>query len=138
LKRGKSKMSKHLFKLKNNGKTVGYLEIYQDGIVRLEYDRTSCPWVHTGWPYHLQGFLKEQKVTSVHPFVTKDKNNKDVFAGDKIKFLTPTMMRSTKGIVTWYEKLMGWIVLESEKDEKWSLYSVHDIELIEDTTEKEN
>jgi len=114
----------HLFRIKKDGKCVGY-----------------CHWTEDwGWKY-FNDLIPENEYThfiaaptglTAHPFVCEDKNGKKVFGGDKIKFKTPAMLRETKGIVVWYKNLMGWITKEIEKDENWSLYAVYDIELIED------
>lgn len=56
-------MNEHLFKLKKDGKTVGYMCI-KDGCVST----CSDPW------------------DIAHPFVTKDKHGKDVFAGDRVNW----------------------------------------------------
>jgi len=65
------------FKLKNDdGKTVGYLLLKLGTIfwkTRYECDEWTCnPEFAFDW-------------ASIHPFVTKDKNHKDVFEGDKVR-----------------------------------------------------
>lgn len=68
----------HLFKLKKDGKTVGYCEWTED-------------W---GWKYYndlnpeskFTHFMVAQTGLTAHPFVCKDKNSKDVFANDPIWF----------------------------------------------------
>lgn len=116
----------HLFKLKKDGKTVGYLELYQDGNLRLEYNKASCPWVHTGWPSHLRKFLNEEKVTSIHPFVCKDKNKKDVFADDKVDSI------GNHCLVMWHKVLLRWCLWHIEGDYYFSAVSKREFELIEE------
>ena len=113
-------MTKHLFKLKEDGKTVGLIELYQNGNLRLQYDGTSCPWTHICWPQHLSKFLEEKKVTSTHPFVCKDKNGKDVFAGDRIKRVPyegdpnpkPYQTEGRTGTVAWHHGFLQWCFLD--------------------------
>lgn len=69
-------MTEYLFKLKKDGKTVGYCEWTED-------------W---GWKYFndlnpenkFTHFMVAQTGFTAHPFVTK-KNDKDIFAGDRIR-----------------------------------------------------
>ena len=71
------KAMEHLFKLTKDSKTVGY-----------------CKWTEDwGWKYYndlepeneFTHFLVAQTGFTAHPFVTKDKNGKDVFEGDSVK-----------------------------------------------------
>ncbi len=77
------KMIEHLFKLKKDGKTVGYLCI-KDGCIST----CSDPW------------------DTAHPFVTKDKNGNDVFEGDKM--LSKDKLRKYE--VAWNEKRCNWFL----------------------------
>ena len=84
-------MNKHLFKLKKDGKTVGYCKLikYRDPLDSIRR------WV--GWGYSKNGKNWGQHIISfdiAHPFVTKDKNGKDVFAGDKVKGIVPDISSS--------------------------------------------
>ena len=70
----------HLFKLKKDGKTVGYSTLIK------YYDPLDNSRHWTMWGYSKNGKKWiQQRITfdTAHPFVTKDKNGKDVFAGDK-------------------------------------------------------
>ena len=67
---------KNLFKLKKDGKTVGYLELF----VRTPYGYPVLWFRNKEW--HSGNNVQAD---SVHPFVTKDKNGKDVFAGDTVR-----------------------------------------------------
>jgi hypothetical protein len=86
----------HKFKLKKDGKTVGYLEIFaEDGEVVFRkdlIDDMDCDI----WEQGICDF------DTAHPFVTKDKNGKDIFAGDSLK--------SGKRIikVVWDEEYLQW------------------------------
>lgn len=77
----------HLFKLKEDGKTVGYLKI-QGGILQGSIDGLDWHYITNQNPAGDLMLSNEQWVhffDTAHPFVTKDKNGKDVFEGDKIK-----------------------------------------------------
>ncbi len=77
-------MNEHRFKLKKDGKTVGY----------LKYDkyRPDCngdldvygKFIGDGDDKWCEGVTPE--FDAMYPFVTKDKNGNDVFAGDSVKF----------------------------------------------------
>lgn len=73
---------KHLlFKLKKDGKTIGYCKLlkYHDPL------DSSRHWA--GWGYSKNGTNWGQRIISfdtAHSFVTQDKHGKDVFAGDKV------------------------------------------------------
>ena len=66
-------MNEHLFKLKKDGKTVGYLKLAKGWtqFQHLDFDNWYYPCDFT-WD-------------TAYPFVTKDKNGKDVFARDRIR-----------------------------------------------------
>lgn len=71
----------HLFKLKKDGKTVGYYRFapYRDeGDMELQMRIDGKEWWSSGDMLDFD---------SIHPFVTKDKNGKDVFADDEITFV---------------------------------------------------
>lgn len=73
----------NLFKLKKDGKTVGYLEL----LVRTPYGYPVL-WfrdlgrLDEGREWHSGNNVQAD---SIHPFVTKSKDGKDVFADDEIK-----------------------------------------------------
>lgn len=124
-------MSKHLFKQEKDRKTVGYLELYQDGNVRLEWKEVSCPWTHNNWPYHLQEFLKKQKVTSIRSFVCKDKNGKDVWRYNGVwyhrKGFQPLRCVALASFENWV-----WVYSKSGPTYYWHHPIPQDIELIEE------
>ena len=67
----------HLFKLKKDGETVGYLGIANNGKTGgLVFSLSGDLWNHITQEGQLPQF------DSAHPFVCKDKNDKDVFADD--------------------------------------------------------
>jgi len=78
-------MDNHLFKLKKDGKTVGYARIMPSiqGDFHLyvvkSHRKTLQRWRASS--------RKCIEADSIHPFVTKDKHGKDVFAGDEITFV---------------------------------------------------
>ena len=65
-------MNEHLFKLKKDDKTVGYLKLAAGWTQFQILGRND-------WYYPC-----DMKWTSAHPFVTKDKNGKDVFGDDPV------------------------------------------------------
>jgi hypothetical protein len=114
---------KHLFKLKNdNGKTVGYLLLKCGTIfrkTRYKCDEWTC---NTEFAFDW---------ATAHPFVTTDKNGKDVFEGDKIYVFNKCPVR-----VIWSATHRGWAVqlVENPKGLPMSMSSFYprDTELIED------
>lgn len=72
----------HLFKLKKDGKCVGYLRI-KDGKVWWKYTEYEKA-VALCW-YNV-GVGKTIKFDTAHQFVTKGKNGKDVFIDDFVWF----------------------------------------------------
>lgn len=104
----------HLFKLKNDEKkTVGYLLLKCGAIfwkTRYVCDEWTCN----------QEFAFEW--STAHPFVIKDKNNKEVYAGDK----------TNKGIAI--ASLKDWVLTYTKDDSTyhWHINIKADIELIED------
>lgn len=98
-------MNERLFKLKKKGKTVGYL-IITEGAIYIQYAEKGKP--SGGYFGILRGF---PVFDSIHPFVTKDKNGKDVFAGDKIKAIISDISSSflTGKIVPHENPLSCWM-----------------------------
>jgi len=89
----------NLFKLKKDGKTVGYLE-FKDGkfIYSNEDSSYVSPYLISIWKGKVFSFSApaygssyyehdECEYDSIHPYVTDDKNGDKVFAGDRISFL---------------------------------------------------
>lgn len=114
-------MNEPLFKLKKDGKTVGYCKLlkYRDPLDSVRHWR--------GWGYSKNGKNWEQQIITfdtAHPFVTKDKNGKDVFAGDKVK------AGSWEFEVIWQKYGYG---LKGIKHGWWRQFNeFEDIELIEE------
>ena len=106
----------HLFKLKKDGKTVGYLKL-ADGWT--QFQRVG----RDDWYYPC-----DFKWISAHPFVTKDKNGKDVFAGDKLQ--SKDGLRKYE--VAWNERQCNWFL--RGLNSAWAVDSPtwKDYELIED------
>ena len=118
----------HLFKLKKDGKTVGYCKLikYRDPL------DSSRHWV--GWGYSKNGKNWGQHIISfdiVLPFVTKDKNGKDVFAGDKMQ----SKDRLRKYEVVLNERQCNWFLRGLSTSWAVNEPTWKDYELIED---KEN
>ena len=56
-----------------------------------------------------------------HLFVTKDKNGKDVFAGDKVKYQKDIGGKTGNYIVEWYTPKAGYILSGIDKEvELWN------------------
>jgi hypothetical protein len=120
-------MTEHLFKLKRAGKTVGYLEL-----------RIKTPHGYPVLWFRNLGRLDEGRewhsgnniqADSIHLFVTKDKNGKDVFAGDEVDSM------SNRCLVMWHKVMFQWCLWHIEGDYYFgSLGSEQVIELIEDKT----
>ena len=98
---------KHLFKLKKDGKTVGYLELR----IRTQYGYPVL-WFRNlgrldeGREWHSGNNIQAD---SIHPFVTKDKHGDDVFAGDSVK--------SGKLVLTivWGESNLRWMAQQEDE-----------------------
>jgi hypothetical protein len=73
---------------------------------------------------------------TAHPFVTKDKNGKDVFDGDRIRGFCVLWKRGVEGEVNWDELTFTYCVPDTITPKgKMAIRMLSDIELIED---KEN
>lgn len=109
----------HLFKLKKGEKTVGYLKIKGNTYYRQAKGRWSC------WRLDFD---------TAHPFVCKDKNDKDVFMNSPITALCPDMSSERiKGCIVPNQNPLGCLMF------KWSdgLYPAPDLKDIELLEEKE-
>lgn len=120
----------HLYELKKDGKTVGYCEWTED-------------W---GWKYYndlesenkFTHFMVPQIGLTVHPFVTKDKNGKDVFAGDKVNYVgNKAIIKQNDGDFGYHLEFMDLPAMESIKTGRKVTNNLYremckDIELIED------
>ena len=125
----------HLFKLKKDGKTVGYLKINPEGkwdeLHPMEDKFMFRPIgeAHKGKWYCI-GY-KCLDFDSIHPFVTKDKNGKDVFEGDRVYVFDKVACK-----VIWSSTHRGWAVQLCENPEglpmSMSSFYPKDIELIKD------
>jgi len=116
----------HLFKLKKDGKTVGYLELQG-----FQYPYPDHKPMFCGVRFQRVGEKNwgktEMEWDSAHPFVTKDKNGKDVFDADEIK------MFSRQYKVVWDKREFGWYLQDEYKAKfKLSYNNINHIELIED------
>lgn len=128
----------HLFKLKKDGKTVGYAHINHYGQLMFRLPNESDWWCKDKfWELMRVKYGFGIPPCSYHPFVTKDKDGKDVFAGDIVKVyfgeLPSTLTAKAKIIYSHCQFMAGGIEEDNNKG-PWSLDSKH-IELIED---KEN
>ena len=113
----------HLFKLKKDGKTVGYLKIANNGKKSgLVFSLSGDIWSHVTQ----EGMLPQ--FDTAHPFVTKDKNGNDVFAGDEV--VSSDGLRKYK--VTWDERRCRWWLCGVDKAWAVNEPAWEDYELIED------
>lgn len=125
-------MTEYLFKLKKDGKTVGYLQISEEVDTLSTTDPMAVYIKKIGgeWRTYELDCGRPYKVIfdTAHPFVTKDKNGKDVFAGDKV--------RSKDGLreyrVTWDERRCRWWLWGIDKAWAVNEPAWKDYELIED------
>lgn len=149
----------HLHKLKKDGKTVGYEHHIQEDLIKgkliiiehkmpysevwfdaLEISRSDSQYegdlgVLSNWIDH------DEKC----PFVTKDKNGKDVFKGDEV-LVYRGKVNIGEGYVDFNERFLWWVVNNSNQDndreapQDWSQRTLCDvdIELIEDKENENN
>lgn len=120
----------HLFKLKKDGKTVGYLRFAK---YRPQSNNDLCVQskcvICNGTEWNDGDTLDYD---SIHPFVCKDKNGKDVFANDCCH------SGYADGYIRWSEAELAWIF--EWDDKRGDTHSVRvsklpDIELIEESQE---
>ncbi len=124
-------MNEHLFKLKEGGKVVGYLKIDR-GLVCWKTTTLSAALNETWHTVHNSARID---FDTAHPFVTKDKNGKDVFAGDMVSFVLAEGFGVTGryiGIVYYCEKRLAFCVNALPAWDVRIKYNCSDIELIED------
>ncbi len=94
----------NLFKLKKDGKTVGYLKI-EDGDI---WFRGSGIW------YRFRSYLGVTGFDEALPYVCDDKNGDKVFAGDKV--IRKDLISPHKGIVTYRPNHADYIILKDRYD----------------------
>lgn len=102
-------MNELLFKLKRDGKTVGYMKINPKG----KWDKLHP--MEDKFMFRPIGLAHENKwycigfrcldFDSIYPFVTKDKNGKDVFADDTLR--VPTANKGVRHCKVHWDKY-GW------------------------------
>ena len=117
----------HLFKLKKDRKTVGYCKWTEDW--GFTYSLTS----DFDKPFHHFAVAQTKGITA-HPFVAKDKNGKDVFAGDRIKYRSPDIDELCEDEKEILEASIagGFYVYDVEGTDFVEASKFEDIELIED------
>ncbi len=122
-------MTKLLFKLKKNGKTVAYSRFTKSW--GWEYSPTSDfakPFTH---------YAVAQSGITAHPFVCRDKNGKDVFEGDRVIANKGETIGEHEGIVVYRPKFADYVIVKDDYDveEGYGNYGLHqkEFELIEDT-----
>lgn len=114
---------KHLFKLKKDGKTVGYEK-------RAQYRPSDDNLVIFSSFNGIEWFENEltNGYNSAHPFVATDKNGKDVFEGDEIVSNKDDPILEVKGVVKYRSRFADYII---EGTQRYGIKNT-DIELIED------
>ncbi len=120
-------MTEHLFKLKKDGKTVGYLKL--SGKIWWKINRS---WIEIDPQKGCSEFFEDDNGwDTAHPFVTKDKHGKDVFEADKVYVFGKAPCK-----VIWSATHRGWAVQLVENPEglpmSMSSFYPKDIEIIED------
>jgi hypothetical protein len=142
-------MTELLFKLKKDGKTVGYLELVGNvPSPKTAAERPLTAIAGLRW-YNAQKTIMairdiEIQWDSAHPFVTKDKNGKDVFANDNVYLSEYTEFAAGGEVkhaaikleceIQWQQKYCRWICFweDSEDGPSYVLIRPKHIELIED------
>lgn len=134
-------MNEHLFKLKREGKTVGYL-LLEDGFLQASTNGKNYFYVQAQSPaggllIYPSNNLFWLDYDTAHPFVTKDNSGKDVFADDKIKALyfwpDAKKPQTITGKVGWRDETLNWVLYHTPNTPECAfLWQLHDIELIED------
>ena len=116
----------NLFKLKKDGKTVGYLKI-EDGRVWIR--DTEHIWRHYGCADYIHISFDETL-----PYVTDDKHGEKVFAGDKVNYKCCGGFNIV-GIAcfVWNEDVLGWALQDDKRPQPFYYgidFDSDDIELI--------
>ena len=125
-------MTEHRFKLKKDGKMIGYMQISEevDTLSTTDPMAVFIKKVNGEWRTYEFDCIRHYKVifNSIHPFVTLDKNGNDVFAGDGL--LSKDELRKYK--VTWDERRCRWWLCGIDK--AWAVNEPiwEDYTLIED------
>jgi len=126
---------KYLYKLKLNGKTVGYMK----WVDRLDGKGTRITGM---WVYSPNRTLKYSKdnpwlprltvlVDTIHAYVTDDKNGKPVFVGDRIRMYFREGMHEN-GYVE-YDSESFRFVFRGPDNETYGFCTEENIELIEES-----
>lgn len=117
---------KHLFKLKKDGKTVGYYRFdkapYDETVMELQQSRDGG----ISW----QSSIDRITYDEILLYVTADKNGEPVFAGDKVNY-KPEFLGWITGIIKWQDKLACYVV-EWNNGTQVSYDGSKNIELIKD------
>jgi hypothetical protein len=115
------------FKLKKDGKTVGYarFEKYRpqyNNDLCLQSNRDGIEWYDNEPQFEYD---------SIHPFVCADKNREDVFADDKFTFEHIGYM--SEPAVARFDKIeMRWYAITTKNGFRLPLSQCKDIELIKE------
>ena len=129
-------MNEHLFKLKKDGKTVGYLEL-----MGVQYPHPEHKPMFCGVRFRREGQENwgkyEIEWDTAHRFVCKDKNRKDVFAEDSFIYdCCGNFHEKGTGFFVWDEDILGFRLQDTIKKKRVFYFGVDfsckDIELIED------
>ena len=116
----------HKFKLKKDGKVVGY-----------------CKWTEDwGWKYYLDpndpentfthfAVAQSPKGITAHPFVCLDKNGDEVYAGDKVKWPNLAISDFFNEDIVKFDCLSGAYVI-SPTGTRIAICNLKEIELIKD------
>lgn len=129
-------MNEHLFKLKKDGKTVGYLLI-EDGFLMVSENGINYYSAYEQSPAGGLKICQEGNIFSLidfdtsHPFVCKDKNGKDVFVGDRVR-----RINGEPCFIEWYAEECRYVLHNNQ-----NYYDIDVLELeqgIELIEEKEN
>jgi len=118
-------MTELLSKMKKGGKCTGYMNIHENTV---EVRRAADADEPTSW-HHFYSYDGCRKIDfdSIHPWICKDRNRKDVFEGDMVNM---SILGEPQGRAE--AQLLPRIVQHLSDGPHYESPSVVDIELIED------
>ena len=112
-----------LFKLKKDGKTAGYEQVSTGELPDTE--EPCLNWVYSKDNKHwdFEAILHDEKC----PFVTQDKNGKDVWFDDDVLLKKVSKRKAIAGFKDWV-----WLYWKDPSTYHWEIAYIGDIELIEE------
>jgi len=120
---------KHLFKLKKDGKTVGYLTFPIDpylSVLGIWFSKEGRNWERCP-----QNIIDGNDFDEALPYVCDDKNGEPVFAGDKVR-----RVNGEPGVVKWYEFECRYILTNNNNCYDIDELELNSFELIKEDSEQ--